>query len=644
MQAEQFDVRLAPLLLPGAEFQAMPAGGDVAGGDFRFRGCGGPVWLPELGALAFSDIGHGRQLTWAPGGEVLVLRAGALQAGAARDAQGRFIVCEVADGRLTRLEPDETRTVVAEQFEGKRLAAPDAVALGPDGAVYFTDPQRAFPPRAALGANLIDGAGVYRVAPDFSAIERLTCPEITTPGGLALSADGRQLYLSDERTRRIIAYPLLDSGQLGPARAFAAMTGEEESAPHGLCLDAAGNVYVGGPRGVWVFAPDGRALGVLPVPATWITSLAFGGAEGNLLFVLTSTGVGALPMRAAAKLSAVPPAPLPSRGEPLVYRQYVERLDPALDKIIAPEAKIRNLGAGGFFADLGGGPSERYGRSLEGPFWDPAQGCLFFSDEANNRRLRLDPVTNEISVARQPTGHVNGATLDCQGRVVQAEQGAGRCISRIEHDGTRTVLLDCIEGKRLNRPNDVVVRSDGAIFFTNPWWTFGDGEAQEMEGSSVVQLWPDLQTVSIVARDFVVPNGLAFSPDEKTLFVNESQGTPEAGKHIRAYDVRPDGSIDTVSARVWARFPPEQPGVTAGTPDGMKVDQAGNLYCGGPGGLWIFDRHATHLGTIVHGDSQTNNLCFGGDDWQTLYFMSWVGLHAIDLLTPGIPLPPRRRA
>jgi gluconolactonase len=645
MQIEQFDPRLAWLLQPDAEFQAMPSGRDVSGGDFRFRGCDGPVWLHEVGALAFNDIGHGRLLTWLPGGDVRVLRHGEMQAGSARDSQGRLIACEIANGRVTRLELDGTLTVVADGFQGRKFAAPDDVAVAPDGVVYFTDPQREFPPRYILGSNLVEGAGVYRVASDPSAVERLKCKEVATPGGLALSGDGRQLYISDERARRVIAYAILDSGELGSARPFEAMAGEERSIPHGLCLDAEGNVYVGGPRGVWVFAPDGTALGVIQVPASWISRLAFGGDEGNVLFVLTSTGVGALQMRAAARPSVGTPAIIKSRGEPIAYRQEIERLDPALDEIISPDAEIRNLGHGGFFLDLGGGASEYYGRALEGPFWDPQQSCLFFSDIANNRRLRFDPATNLISVALQPTGHANGATLDCEGRVVQAEQGSGRCISRIERDGSRTVLIDRFEGRRLNRPNDVVVRSDGSVFFTNPWWSFGDSEALEMDGSNVLHLWPDLKTVSLVGSDYQIPNGIAFSHDEKILFVNESHGTPQrGGNHIRAYDIRPDGSVDTASSRIWAQFPPQRGKAPDGAPDGMKVDQAGNLYCGGPGGLWIFDKHAKHLGTVVHGDSQTNNICFGGNDWKTLYFVSWVGLHAIDLLTPGIPLPPRRRA
>src|SRR5690606_17574242 len=117
--------------------------------------------------------------------------------------------------------------------------------------------------------------------------------------------------------------------------------------------------------------------------------------------------------------------------------------------------------------------------------------------------------------------------------------------------------------------------------------------------------------------------------------------TEEQGPHIRAYDIRPDGSVDSASSRIWAKLPL---GAREGKPDGMKVDQAGNVYCGGSGGIWIFDKTGKHLGIVAHGDTQTNNLCFGGPDWKTLYFVSWVGLHSVQLRTPGTPLPPRPRA
>src|SRR5690606_18645979 len=284
------------------------------------------------------------------------------------------------------------------------------------------------------------------------------------------------LYVSDQSARRIVAYPLDAAGAVGTGRPFAAMTGESESVPHGLALDGAGNVYAGGPGGVWIFDPQGTALGVLAVAGTRINDLVFGGEAGTTLFVVTSTGVGCIETRAQPpRPGSAAPAVLKSAGEPIAYPQGIERLDPALDEIIAPDAVIQNHCHGGFFEDLGGGPHHRFSASLEGTFWRAEENRLYFSDIGNSRRLRFDPATGEISLAQYPTGHTNGATLDCEGRVIQAEH-SGRCVSRIEPDGTRTVLVDRYEGKRLNHPNDVVVRSDGSIFFTDPWWDFGAGD------------------------------------------------------------------------------------------------------------------------------------------------------------------------
>lgn len=618
----------------------MPAGRDVAGGDTAGwgRGLDGAVWIPELQALAFNDVGHRRRLTWTPGGEVLLLhRDTGGAAGSARDAQGRFISCEWDAKRVTRLELDGSVTEISARVEGRRLASPDDVAVAPDGAIYFTDLRTPFPPPAP---DAMPTSGVYRVSPDLAEVRRLAC-DVSMPGGLAVSGEGRTLYVSDQQARCVVAYPLTANGDLAAGRRLAAMTGDSESVPHGLALDGEGNLYVGGPGGLWVFAADGAPLGVIGVNGTRINSVIFGGEAGKTLFVVTSTGIGCIETQAAAPRPTVSaPAVLSSRGEPISYPQAIERLDPALDEIVAPDAVIRNYCHGGFFEDLGGGPHYRYAASLEGTFWSAEENCLFFSDIGNSRRLRFDPATKEISRAQHPTGNTNGATLDCEGRVVQAEH-SGRCVSRIEQDGSRTVLVDRFEGKRLNHPNDVVVRSDGAIFFTDPWWDFGAGDVREIPFAGVYHLSPDRRTLSLIGNDYRVCNGLAFSPDEKILYVNDSYGvTEEMGPHIRAYDVRPDGSIDSASSRIWAKLPL---GEREGKPDGMKVDQAGNVYCGGSGGIWIFDKTGKHLGVIAHGDTQTNNLCFGGPDWKTLYFVSWVGLHSVQLRTPGIPLPPRPR-
>ena len=143
---------------------------------------------------------------------------------------------------------------------------------------------------------------------------------------------------------------------------------------------------------------------------------------------------------------------------------------------------------------------------------------------------------------------------------------------------------------------------------------------------------PDLATVAPVVRDFEFPNGLCFSPDESVLYVNDTRR-----HHIRAFEVLPDGALDLGSDRIFAELGGDAPGA----PDGMKVDVEGNLYCGGSGGLWILNPSGTHLGTIVHGAAQTTNLAFGGPDWKTLFFVSWVSLGCVDVEVPGMPVPSR---
>jgi gluconolactonase len=626
--------RPADIFAEAAALVAMPGGYDIGSGDTAGwgRGCDGPVWAPELNALAFSDAGHSRRLTWAPGEAVLVLHeetGGAL--GAARDAAGRFIACEWEGRRVSRREPDGTVTVIADRFEGKALNRPDDVAIAPDDAIWFTDLRIVFPP---WEPGSVAASGLYRVSPDLESIQRVETG-VASPGGLAFSPDGRTLYLSDPAQKRVVALPVGgDGGAQGPARVLATLDGEAEGRPHGLCVDLAGNLYVGGPGGLWVIGPDGRARGVLELPASRVTNVAFGGADGRTLYITTTVGVGCIPALVQGfqpSASSSPRAAAPPRRPPR-FEQFIERLDPALDQIIAPGAEITNLGSGGFLLDLGGGPNEMYARSLEGTVWSRQDNCLYFSDIGNSRRMRWDR-SGEITVAHQPTGHTNGAVLDQDGRIISCEH-SGRRLSLRERDGRVTTLLGQIDGQRLNRPNDAIVRSDGTIFFTNPWWDFGAGETGEIGYAGVYQVSPDLKTITLIAKDFIVPNGLAFSPDERILYINDTMH-----RHIRAFDARPDGSIDAASNRIFCDLDGEKPG----RPDGMKVDQAGNLYCSGAGGMWVIDPAGKHLGTVVHGALQTNNLAFGGDDWKTLFFVSWTALYSIRVLIPGLPNPPPRR-
>jgi gluconolactonase len=191
------------------------------------------------------------------------------------------------------------------------------------------------------------------------------------------------------------------------------------------------------------------------------------------------------------------------------------------------------------------------------------------------------------------------------------------------------VIANNFQGRRLNRPNDVVVKSDGAIYFTDPNF-FIVPEQWDLQYPGVYRVTPDLGTMTLVTDSFVGPNGLAFSPDERVLYINDSWRN-----HIRAFDMLPNGMLAKPTDRVFADLSGKELGVA----DGMKVDTEGNVFCGGAGGLWILDPKGKKLGRIVHGQPATTNIAFGGDDWKTLYFTSRTHLGAVDLKIAGIPVP-----
>lgn len=295
----------------------------------------------------------------------------------------------------------------------------------------------------------------------------------------------------------------------------------------------------------------------------------------------------------------------------------IEQHSPELERLVDVRQEIEELARG-----FGGaaGPAE-------GPVWWQEGGYLLFSDIGNNRRLKWTPGVG-VALVQEPTNEANGLTRDLQGRLIACEHLARR-VTRQDPDGSITVVANNYHSRRLNRPNDVVVKSDGSIYFTDP----GLGRIEsELDFCGVYRVSPDLGTIHVLVRDFVVPNGLAFSPDESILYVNDSRRG-----HIRAFDVEPTGLLALATDRVFATLRDDRVGV----PDGMKVDSAGNVYCTGPGGIWMFDSAGTHLGTIATG-AQTTNVAWGDDDWLTLYFTTWQTLGRIRMKIPGIPVPHRR--
>jgi gluconolactonase len=227
--------------------------------------------------------------------------------------------------------------------------------------------------------------------------------------------------------------------------------------------------------------------------------------------------------------------------------------------------------------------------------------------------------------------------MDRDGSLLAAEHG-GRRISRVSRDGSRTTLVDRYQGKRLNSPNDLVVRSDGSIYFTDPpyavcaqiervpgWWSSAL-PGKQLTVNGVYRLAPN-DTLTLVADDFNLPNGLAFSPDESVLYVDDSER-----KHIRAFDVGADGSL--ANSRVVLDMASSDPGV----PDGMKVDAAGNIFCTGPGGIWVASATGELLGRIVLPELPAN-LAWGAADWSTLFVSARTSVYRIRTKTQGGPLP-----
>jgi len=295
----------------------------------------------------------------------------------------------------------------------------------------------------------------------------------------------------------------------------------------------------------------------------------------------------------------------------------IEQLAPELDAIISITEPILELGRG---FGVGG--------NTEGPVWWKEGGYLLFSEIGKDRRLKYTPGQG-VTVARENTNGANGLTRDPQGRLVICE-GWTRRVTREEKDGSFTVLANSFQGHRLNKPNDVVVKSDGAIYFTDPWNIAPPPDEWDLQFNGVYRLAPDRGTLSLLISHFVIPNGLAFSPDESVLYINDSRR-----RLIAAFDVLPNGTLARQSERVFADLSGPEPG----GPDGMKVDTAGNVYCGGSGGIWIVDPKGKKLGRIVHGEPNTTNIAFGGDDWKTLYFTTRSTLGSVMLKIAGMPVP-----
>ena len=231
-----------------------------------------------------------------------------------------------------------------------------------------------------------------------------------------------------------------------------------------------------------------------------------------------------------------------------------------------------------------------------------------------------------VATFRKPCAQSNGLTWDRQGRLLVCEHATSK-VTRTEADGSSTVIASHHDGKELNSPNDIVVKSDGGIYFSDPTYGrneyYGNPRPLPCDFRGVYRAEPDGGKLTLLAADFGQPNGLCFSRDETKLFINDTDR-----QHIRVFDVQPNGTL--ANSRVWAETTGEGPGA----PDGMKIDSAGNVYCCGPGGIHVFSPDAACLG-VIRMPEYTANFCFGDDDLRSLYVTAATSLYRLRVKTPG---------
>jgi gluconolactonase len=323
------------------------------------------------------------------------------------------------------------------------------------------------------------------------------------------------------------------------------------------------------------------------------------------------------PFLAVATLAGIAacaaPAPIKSNAAPYPKdaRSSIERLDPALDALLATDAVVENLGSGF--------------RWSEGPVWDPAQDALLFSDVPENRVYRWKDGAG-ITVALEPSGFTgtvyngrergsNGLTLDPQGRLVLCQHGDRR-VARLAADGRSfETIVDRFEGRRFSSPNDLCFDRAGNLFFTDPPYGLPADTKQETAFNGVYRLATDGK-LTVIERAMSRPNGVALSPDEKTLYVGSTDGKEP---WVKAYALNPDGTV--ASSRIFFDGSALMKSGRHGGFDGLKVDARGNVWTTGPGGVLILSPEGRHLGTILTG-RPTANCAFGDPDHQTLYITS----------------------
>ena len=298
-------------------------------------------------------------------------------------------------------------------------------------------------------------------------------------------------------------------------------------------------------------------------------------------------------------------------------------IDPRFHRVIPGPARVERLWTGA--------------RWSEGPAWFPAHNTLIWSDIPNDRMLRYDALSGQVGTFRQPARNSNGNTVDAQGRLITCEHG-GRQVTRTEHDGSITILASHFGGRRLNSPNDAVVKSDGSIWFTDPDYGIlsdyeGNKSPSEIGACHVYRIDGQSGEIAIVADDFVKPNGLAFSPDESILYIADTGGShdPENGpRHIRSFAMGADG-VTLGASKVFATC-------AAGLFDGFRLDIEGRIWTSAADGVHIYHPDGTLIGKVDIPEIVAN-VCWGGPKLNRLFICGTTSLYSVMTHTNGARRP-----
>ncbi len=561
----------------------------------------GPVWSD--GALRFSDPNENRIYVYRPAAGLAIFREKSGYEGKdvseygqpgsnglGLDAEGRLVVAEHGNRRISRIGKDGKVDVLADRYEGKRFNSPNDLVVKSDGSIYFTDPPFGLPRFDQDSRKELPFSGVFRIS-SAGRLELLST-DLKGPNGIDFSPDERFLYVTnwDSEKKVVMRYEVGADGLLSKGIVFFDMTkANGEEALDGIEVDEAGHLFVSGPGGIWILAADGRHLGTVRTPRL-PANFAWGGEDGRSLYLTARSTLYRLPLKVR---------------EGKASRWSIVRRDPRFDALVPREAVVESVASGFDW--------------VEGPAWDEEAQALLFSNIPENAVYRVRP-PEPASLLLKPAGYTgkarftgrepgsNGLAFDSEGRLVLCEHGDRR-IARLERDGTKTTLVHRYQGRRLNSPNDLVFKSDGSIYFTDP--PFGlpgafEDPGKELPFQGVYRLSPD-GTLNLLTKELRAPNGIAFSPDEKTLYVSNAE---RARAVWMAFDVLGDGTLGEgrvfFDATEWARAGKK------GVPDGLDVDRHGNLFTAGPGGIHVFAPEGTHLGSFET-DVPAANTAWGGE-------------------------------